>query len=198
MSLFQLALTFFIIANPIGNAPGFVALLAGIPIRRQQKILLRETFFALLLCFFFAFFGDYLLEALAVKHYTLTISGGVVLFFSAMAMVFSIDKGAERSPLKQEPFVVPIATPLIAGGGLLTTVVLFSQEVSKTTISFALILAFIPIFLATINAPYLQIFFGKRGLKALEQIVGMVLLMVACDLITKGFGAFILTVPKTP
>lgn len=193
MSLLQLAFTFFLIANPIGNAPSFVALLKDFPVERQRRILLREALFALLLCLFFEFFGDVLLNLIAVRNFTLTISGGIVLLLSALAMIFSVRTapGTRQEPQKREPFVVPIATPLLAGGGLLTLVMLYSHQLPKTTVTLALLIAWVGVIAATICAPFLQNIFGRRGLAALEHFVGMLLLMMACNLIDRGLGAFI-------
>lgn len=189
--MLELAFALFIIANPIGNIPGFVALLKDFPLQRQRWILLRETIFALLLCLFFEFFGDFFLDLLLVRNYTITISGGIVLFLTSLSMIFSKESNGSSGSSKQEPFIVPIATPLLAGGGLLTTVMLFSHQVSKLTVTLALLLAWVPVIICTTCSPYLLKICGKRGLGALEQLFGMLLLMLSCNLIVNGLGAFI-------
>jgi len=195
VSLIQVAFVFFLIANPLGNLPGFVSLLKDFPFQRQRQILLREMFFALCICLFFVFFGDLLLNMLMVRTFTLTIGGGIVLLLTALGMIFSIGKtetdGPQETATLREPFVVPIATPLIAGGGLLTTVMLYSHQLPKAIVTIALLLAWIPVFAIAFAAPYLQKLLGRRGLAATEQLVGMLLLMIACDLISRGLGAFI-------
>jgi multiple antibiotic resistance protein len=177
--------------NSIGNCPTFLALLKDFSVQDQRRILFRETTFAFLLCIFFVFFGELLLHLLGVKNYTLTVAGGIILLLSSLEMIFSAGKSGPGSSLKQEPFIMPIATPLLAGGALLTNVILFTQQTSKTTVSLALIMAFIPAILITTSAPYLMKYCNRRGLIALEQLVGMVLLMIGADLLVKGFGAFI-------
>lgn len=191
MSVIQLAMIFFIITNPIGNSPTIIALIKDYTIREQQKILFRESMFSMLLAIFFLFLGELFLSCFCIRDYGLTTSGGVLLFIVALKMIF-IDRDEKRiSEPKQAPFIVPIATPLVSGAGLLTMIILYSkQEANDMKIFLAILVAWVAITIVLVSAPYLQILLGKRGLAALEQLMGMLLVMMATEMIVQGFSLF--------
>lgn len=192
MSILQLALTFFIITNPIGNSPAIIALIKDHTVREQQKILFRESMFALILALFFLFLGEAFLNCLNIQNYSLKISGGILLFLVAIKMIFSSCNESESEKQKKDPFIVPIATPLLSGAGLLTIIMLYSkQEANEWKIMLAILIAWIGITAVLVAAPYMQILLGKRGLAALEQLMGMIMAMIAMEMLVTGFSLFL-------
>ncbi len=183
---------FFIVTNPIGNSPTIVALVKDQDLKSQQKTLFREAMFAMILAIFFLFLGETCLTCLNIQNFALRISGGVILFIVALHMIFSNRTETKSETTKQIPFIVPIATPLLSGAGLLTMIMLYSQqEANQLKILFAILIAWIGITGVLVTAPYLQVLLGKRGLAALEQLMGMLLAMVAIEMIVKGFALFL-------
>src|SRR5690242_11674827 len=87
-NIFKIAVVFFIVTNPIGNSPMILALVKDFPFERQKKILLREAFLALILALFFQYFGEVFLRLLNIQDYAMTLCGGILLFFVALAMIF--------------------------------------------------------------------------------------------------------------
>lgn len=187
-----MALVFFIITNPIGNSPAIIALIKDYSIKDQQKILLRESLFSFLIALFFLFLGDSLENNLCIKNYALSISGGILLLIVAFNMIFSeFTEGPSDKP-KQDPFIVPIATPLLSGAGLLTMIMINAKQEENNLIVFlAIVIAWIGITAVLVSAPYLQVILGKRGLAALEQLMGMLLAMIAMEMIVKGTSIFL-------
>lgn len=198
MSIVQIAMVFFIMTNPIGNCPTILALLKDYTLREQQKILLRESLFSMLLAIFFLFLGETFLSYLQIQNYALTVGGGILLLIVALNMVF-IDHSKDKVDVpKQVPFIVPIATPLVSGAGLLTMMMLYSkQEANQFKIFAAILLAWVGITTVLVSAPYLQLFVGKRGLAALEQLMGMLLSMIAMEMIVKGTALFLTALTAT-
>ena len=192
MTVLQLALIIFIVTNPIGNCPAIIALIKDHPLREQQRILLRESIFAMILAIFFLVSGEAFLSGLQIQNYALSMSGGAILFIVSFKMIFSNHNEEIEEKPKQDPYIVPIATPLLSGAGLLTMIMLYSKEESNDLKVFAAILvAWIGITAVLVAAPYLQVFLGKRGLAALEQLMGMLLAMMATGMIVKGIFLFI-------
>lgn len=192
MTILQLATIFFIVTNPIGNSPTIIALIKDHTIKEQQKILFREAMFSMLLAIFFLFLGEIFLKCLCIENYGLTTSGGILLFMVALKMIFSNRSPTQSEGPKQDPFIVPIATPLLSGAGLLTMIMLYSQqEGNDLKIFTAILLAWVGITGVLVSAPYLQIFLGKRGLAALEQLMGMILAMIAMEMIVQGSALFL-------
>lgn len=189
MSIFTIAFTFFLIVNPIGNSPAIIALIKDFDFSRQRHIALRETMIALVLALFFQYFGSLFLKSLNIQPYSLTITGGILLLCVAMSMIFSLSHDTETKQNKAEPFIVPIAMPILAGPGLFATIMIFAQnEQNNLKITVSLLLAWIGITIVMAFAPYLQKILGKRGLAGLEQLMGMILLLISIDLIVKGSG----------
>jgi multiple antibiotic resistance protein len=153
---------------------------------------MRETFIALLIAYFFQFCGELFLKVLHVKIYSVSLCGGTILFLSALQMLFSRHE-KEVDPVRgeAEPFIVPIATPFFAGGGLLSIILLYAQELPAASLSLAIALAWVGVFVVMFLATYVQKALGTRGFKVIEQIMGMITLMLSVDLLVSGFGRFV-------
>lgn len=191
-TILKLAVIFFIVTNPIGNSPTVLALVKDFDFDRQKKILIREGFFALIVALFFQYFGEAFLGLLNINDYALTFCGGVLLFLVSLGMIFSNRGESESKTLTKEPFFVPIATPLLSGPGLMTIIMLKSKlEDSNLVITLAILLAWVGILAVLILAPYLQKALGKRGMMALEQLMGMILAMIGTSMLVKGGDLFI-------
>lgn len=187
MTIFSLALTFFLIANPIGCAPLFLALVKDYDFERQKKILLREGLFSLFLVFFFLFIGEVFLSTLQIEQYSVQIGGGVLLFLVSMSMIFPHPHSVSGTSLNQEPFIVPIATPLISGGGIFTTVIVYLKRTqSYLLMSEAILVAWAAIIGVMYFSSYFQKLLGKSGLAAMEQLMGMLLMMLSVELMAGG------------
>lgn len=193
-AIFPIAVKFFFIANPIGNTPAIVALVKDYSFEQQKKIILREGVIALLIALFFQFFGEYFLNLLNIQDYALTLTGGIILFLVALGMIFNFDHETKKSKLKQEPFIVPIATPIITGPGLMALIMLYSRlENDDIKITAAILLAWVGVLGVLASAPYLQRAVGQRGLVALEQLMGMILAFIATEMFVKGISMFLIT-----
>lgn len=194
MSLFQIAIIFFLVTNPIGNTPTILALVKDYDFNRQRWILFREGVFSLLIALFFQYFGEFFLQMLNASSYALTLCGGILLFLVALKMIFPLSEAHTGNKPKQEPFIVPIATPLMSGPGLMTIIMINSKlEANNWKITGAILLAFSGVIAVMLIAPYLQRIIGKRGLLALEQVMGMVLGLIAMEMIVKGVNLFVET-----
>jgi multiple antibiotic resistance protein len=189
-SLFSVALAFFLIANPIGNTPGFIALVKHFDLKTQRKILVREAFIALAIALFFQFLGEYFLGLLMVQDFALRMCGGCLLFLTALRMIFP-PPPSDYSAVT-EPMIVPIATPMITGPGLMTTIMIYAKEAESTfLITAAIFVTWIGILLVLNLAPYLKKLIGDVGLTAMEQLMGMVLSMISMQLFVSGLHLFV-------
>jgi multiple antibiotic resistance protein len=198
VSIFALSLTFFLVANPIGNSPAILSLVKEYDFERQKKIMLRETFFSLLLALFFQFCGEFFLGMLKISDYALSLTGGAVLLLVALQMIFHQPEENAKTQ-KQEPYIVPIATPLISGPGLMTMIMINArEEKNNLVISLAIFIAWAGVALVLLGAPFLQKIIGRRGLAAVEQVMGMVLGLISAQMIVEGSHLFIKTFSPGP
>lgn len=192
MSIWSIALTLFLVANPIGNIPAILALVKGLPFKRQQMILLREGFLSLFVAVAFLYIGEQFLSTIQIKPYAVSLSGGVLLFIVSLNMVFPPRPPKDKEHIVQEPFLVPIATPLITGGGVLSTILIYSnQEQNNLKIVSAIAFSWVFVILILVLSTYLLKVLGQRGLLALEQLMGMILTMIAMQIMVNGLKLFI-------
>lgn len=190
----SIALIYFLVANPIGNSPTVLTLVKHYDFDRQKKILFRETMISLLIALFFQFFGELFLSLLKISDFTLTLTGGIVLFILALQMIFHKPEVEGSATTKQEPFIVPIAIPLISGPGLMTMIMVTSrEEANNFKISLAILIAWFGVTLVLVGAPYLQKLIGKRGMDAMEQVMGMILGLISMNMIVNGAQLFVKT-----
>jgi multiple antibiotic resistance protein len=192
--IFQIALTFFLVTNPIGNSPAIIALVKDFDFSRQKWIMFREGLIALAIALFFQYLAKGFLDLIGVEKYAVTLCGGVLLFLVAFYMIFTEPEKPEKASSKLEPFIVPIATPILSGPGLLAIIMLKAQEVQNhLIITLAILIAWIGVLLIMWGAPYLQKLLGRRGMIALEQLMGLVLTLIATDMFVRGMTLFMQT-----
>lgn len=185
-----MAFSLFLLMDSIGNIPLFLAILKDIPRKRQTQIILRELLIALVIMVLFNYLGDFLLNALQVTQYSVLISGGIILFLIALKMIFPVKSEGENAPTSEkEPFIVPLAIPLVAGPAVLAAIILYSRQTSGTII--AIIAAWVVTTLILLSSTFLNKILGKRGILACERLMGLILTMVAIQMFLEGLGQFL-------
>ena len=193
MDVFAAVVTLFLIMDPVGNIPPFLSILKAVPPARRRAVLLREIAFAYLVLLVFLFFGNYLLEFLKLDQETISISGGIVLFLIAIRMIFPGDGGMMGEPIEGEPFVVPLAIPLLVGPSTLAALLLLQRAAPAET--WPLLLALTIAWAASGSILLASTFFYRvlraRGLIAVERLMGMLLVMVAVQMLMNGVRIFL-------
>ncbi len=192
MSIASAAFLLFLVMDPLGNIPLMLVLMDGIDPRRQVTVLVRESLVALLVLVVFQFAGRSILNLLGVSESALGVAGGVVLFLIAIRMIFPRkgDGAMFGATPDGEPFVVPIAIPLIAGPSAMATVILLSSQVGQQLqvyeLSIGIVAAWVASTLLIVSALGLRRFIRPRGLIAIERLMGMVLMTVAVQMLLDG------------
>lgn len=192
MTLYTATITLILVMDPLGNIPVFLSILNSVTPARRQYIILRETFIAFIILTTFLFFGKYILQGMQISEPALGVAGGIILFLIAIRMIFPHEDGRERAKPNTEPFIVPLAIPLIAGPSTMTMVMLFASQQPRHIWLWMLAL-FIAWFISTIIlvfADRLRKFFGERGLIAIERLMGMILTTMAVQMFLTGIGQF--------
>ena len=193
MDVFSAVVTLFLIMDPLGNIPLFLSVLKTVPPERRRVVLVREIVFAYVVLLVFLFLGSYVLRVLQLQQETISIAGGIVLFLIALRMIFPAEGGMLGEPLEGEPFVVPLAIPLFAGPSTLAALLLLQRSAPSATSS---LLAALTIAWALSGAILLASTFfyrvlRQRGLVAMERLMGMLLVMVAVQMLMNGLQAFL-------
>jgi multiple antibiotic resistance protein len=192
MDLLSLALTFFLLADPIGNIPAIAALTKNIPVKKQKWIMFRESILALLFAIAFQFLGEPFLHFFGIPDYNVSLAGGVLLFVVGFQMIFGEQLHEKEDQEVRDPFFVPIAVPLVTGGALLSSIILYSNLINNPwMISGALMIAWLGVIPILMTAPLIQRAAGKRGILALEQLMGMLLIFISIQLFVDGMINFV-------
>src|SRR5580700_6407851 len=132
------AFQLFLVLDPIGNTGIIATLIAKFSKERQRVILLREILFSLIILIAFFFGGSYLLSALDISQAAITMTGGIVFMLFSITLLFP-GTGVDIKNLEEEPFLVPIAMPLVVGPSSMATVILLAHDKSPIYLSLAAI-----------------------------------------------------------
>jgi MarC family membrane protein len=188
----QVILLLFVV-DPFGNVPMVNAMLREVPPRRRRMIVLRECGIAYLLLLSFLVFGRQMLSVLHLTQTSLAIAGGVILFMIAIRMVFPTSEGIFGPQADDEPFIVPLATPLIAGPSALAAVMLLPSEgPAQTSLMAGALTATMVVTTSILLAgERLQHLLGDHVMQAIERLMGLVLTALAVEMLLGGIRAFV-------
>lgn len=186
------AATLFFVMDPLGNIPVFNAVLSRFSPQRRAQITARELVIALVILLVFLFAGTALLEFLGLTQPSLSIAGGVLLFIIALRMIFPHAAG-ELATEKDEPFIVPLAMPMVAGPSTIAILLLLSSTEPARIWEWctALVIAWAGTTLLLTASPFLLRVLGDRGLRALERLMGMLLVLLATQMLLNGVREFV-------
>lgn len=187
------AVTLFFIMDPLGNVPIFNAVLSRFDSRQRMKIVARELFIALGILFGFLYAGNAILKFLGLSESSLNIAGGILLFIISMRMIFPKAAGPEEIEGADDPFLVPLAVPMVAGPSTIAILLLLSssQPDKLPEWSIALLLAWTGTTILLIASPFLLRVLGTRGSRAMERLMGMILVILATQMLLNGIRDFV-------
>lgn len=179
-------ISLFFVLNPLGNIPVFVSLLASFSGKKQRKIIVREFLIALATLLLFAFFGDEVLRLLGISPSVLGVAGGTLLFLIALPLIFP--KGHDpHEPKSAEPMIVPLAIPMVAGPGSIAMVMIFAEQLHNAWLTLSvLVLAWLPTLAIILLSSHIKNFLGQKGLMACQKLGGMVISLIAINMICSG------------
>lgn len=197
--LINLFVVLFVVIDPIGLAPMFGALTRGGSAIYRRRMAVKAVLLAAGILFLFAFTGDWLLRALGISVSAFRIAGGLLLFLVAIDMVFARHSGLrsttvreqEEARFKEDISVFPLAFPLLAGPGALTTVLLLVGEARGDVgafwsmlgvLGFVLLLAFAALMLAG----RLMTLLGETGANVVDRLLGVILAALAVEFVVEG------------
>ncbi|MGL5418998.1 MAG: YhgN family NAAT transporter [Plesiomonas shigelloides] len=192
MKMMSAAVLLFLIMDPLGNLPVFMSVLRHLEPKRRRFVLLRELLIALLVMMLFLFAGDHLLSFLNVREETVSISGGIILFLIAIRMIFPKPGGVTGLKSGEEPFLVPLAIPLVAGPSVLAALLLLAKQHpgENMTLVLALLLSWGLSVLILLSSEVLNRWLGTKGLDAMERLMGLILVMISTQMFLDGIARY--------
>lgn len=178
---------FFLIMDPLGNIPIFMSVMKDVDPARKLKITFRELLIAYFVLLIYLFFGRYLLEILNLTNEAISISGGIILFLIAIRMIFPRPEGMFGNEPEGEPLIVPLAIPAVAGPSIMAVLMLMSTTTPTLMLFFCLSLAWLASSLILLAATPLNKFLSERSLTAIERLMGMLLVMMAVQMMLTAY-----------
>ena len=179
------------VMDPFGNVPLVLTLLERVPPERRRRVIVRELLLALTVLLIFLFLGQAILDLLGLQRESVTIAGGIVLGIIALRLIFPTAEGLMGHQPDGEPFLVPLAVPLIVGPSAMATVILMtsSDPTAMGRWLAAVLLAWGVTATVLLFAPTLYRILRDRGLRAVARLMGMLLIMIAVQMVLNGLTA---------
>lgn len=193
-------MTLFVIIDPIGLAPLFVALTQGASAKHRRAVGLRAVLIAFVILTLFGLFGDHVLEFVGISMPAFRIAGGLLLFLTALEMLFEKRskrrsehaEHPEHQPV-EDPSVFPLATPLLAGPGAITSMILLIDQadgVPGVLLMLGVMVAVLGvclIFFALSNV--MERGLGATGINVVTRLMGMLLAALSVQFVADGIKA---------
>jgi len=186
------AATLFLVLDAPGNIPAFNAILSKLDHGRRSRVIAREMLFALVILMGFLFAGNTILGFLGLTQSTLNITGGVLLFIISLRMIFP-GRHQVSDEETEDPFIVPIAVPLTAGPSTIAIVLFLGSSQPDRILEWciALVIAWLGSTILLMLSPKLIAVIGERGSRAMERLIGMILIILAVQMLLNGIRDFI-------
>lgn len=191
MTLFTISLALFLIMDPFGNIGSYLSLVENYTVKHQRKILYREMLISLGVMLLFNYIGEFIFNVLSLSETTVRIASGVILFLIAIKILFPASDSIRANLPSGEPFITPLAIPLIAGPSLMATIMLYAHmESSQAMMLYAILISWLAVGVVLYFAVPIKRVLGVNGLMACERLMGMVLVLIAVQRFLEGILLF--------
>ena len=193
--------TLLVVVDPPGVVPIFVALTRDEAPARRRAILTRAVVIAFGVALFFLVAGRAVLSYLGVTVHAFSISGGILLFATAMPMLFGQRGGLqaperrERGSVGQDISVFPLAIPMLSGPGVIATILLLTSQAAGDmrrlgAVAVAITLVFITAFVSLYFGARLISRLGEGGVHIATRVMGIVLAALAVQYVLNGIAGY--------
>ena len=207
-ALFSLS-SLFAVIDPLGCIPFFSGQTADMSHRAKRRVLVRALIVSLLLLLMFAYAGNLVLHAFGITVDAFRIAGGVIFFGIGLDMLQSRPRRwqtglrrayeadhADHAPEPDgDPSITPLAIPMIAGPGSITTVMVLRAEASTAvglaTVGGAVLVILLLTGVILWAADRVLLRLGQTGMKVVEKLMGLLVTVIAVQLILNGVTPFL-------
>jgi MarC family membrane protein len=181
-----------LVLDPFGSLPIFISVLGGVEPRRRTRVALREVAIAFAVLMAFMVGGQGFLDLMRLSERSLEVAGGVILLVIAMKMVFVGGDGMYPTDSGREPFIFPLAVPLLAGPSAMATVLLLASRQPGRLLEWvgAVSAAMAVCGIVLLSADRLRRWLGPSMISAIEKLMGLVLMAIATEMILAGLKRY--------
>jgi len=195
-TLASAVLLLIIVLDPFGSLPIYISSMNAVVRGRRGFVAIRESAIAFLILLLFMLSGEKFLSIMHLTERSLAVSGGVILIIIAIRMVFGDPSGGlAESAQDKEPYIVPLAVPMLAGPSAMATVLLMASterdnmSVWITALGIAISVSCLVLFSAT----HIRRVVGDAAVEASQKLMGLVLAAIATEMILSGIKAYFIT-----
>jgi MarC family membrane protein len=181
-----------LVLDPFGSLPIFVSVLQGVDPARRARVAVREALIAFAVLLGFMLGGRAFLDVMRLSERSLEVAGGVILLIIAMRMIFRGGAGVYTSDTAREPFIFPLAVPLLAGPSAMATVLLLASRQPERLLDWvgALTVALSVSGIVLLLADRIRRWVGDQVVTAMEKLMGLVLTAIAVEMILAGLKRY--------
>jgi len=169
-------LVLFAVIDIVGSIPVIIDLRQKVGHIQSEK----ASFVAIVIMIAFLFIGEEILRLIGIDVNSFAVAGAFILLFLAFEMVLGIELFKDDSP--ETASVVPLAFPLIAGAGTMTTILSLKAEYQTINIIVAIVINMIFVYAVLKSSKKIERFFGKGGIAIIRKVFGIILLAIAVKL----------------
>lgn len=181
-----------LVLDPFGSLPIFISVLRGVPPDRRTRVAVREVLIAFVVLLGFMFAGGAFLKLMHLSERSLEVAGGVILLIIAIRMIFASGGEIYAAGTGREPFIFPLAVPLLAGPSAMATVLLLASRQPERLLEWvgALSVAMLVCGAVLLAADRLRRLLGDSMVSAIEKLMGLVLTAIAVEMILAGLKRY--------
>ncbi len=186
-----------LVLDPFGSLPIFISVLKGVAPERRTRVALREVGIAFSVLLAFMLTGQGFLSLMRLSERSLEVAGGVILLIIAIRMIFSrgeVYASHDEGGVPKEPFIFPLAVPLLAGPSAMATVLLLASRQPERMLDWvgALTAALVVSGAVLLMADRIRRLLGDSMVSALEKLMGLVLTAVGVEMVLAGLKRYFL------
>jgi multiple antibiotic resistance protein len=191
--MIEAALLLFLVVDPFGNLPLVLAVLGDKSPASYRHTIARESLLALLILAAFTLAGEQVLGYLDIEPSSVVVAGGVILFLISLKMIFRSAAEIFDESYRDDPILVPIAIPALAGPSAITAVMILrtQQQIGLVALLPAVVLVMLVSCAILMLGRRISDYLGLRGIRAAEKLMGLLLNLVSVNMILVGVRDFL-------
>ncbi len=174
--IFTAGMILFAVIDIIGSTPVIIGLRLKVGHIQSEK----ASLVALVIMIGFLFVGEEILNLIGIDVSSFAVAGSIIIFFLALEMILGIQFYKEESP--ETASIVPIAFPIIAGAGTLTTLLSLRAEFAAANIIAAIVINILVVYIVLKSSKSIERFLGSSGISVIQKVFGVILLAIAVKL----------------
>jgi len=189
-------MTLLVTINPVSNIPIFLALTGGRPAKERRRIALRACLIATGILLFFLVVGQIIMEAIGISLNAFRLAGGVVLLTLGLKMLYGEVGGTGATPPSGDISVFPLATPMMAGAGSITAIVVLTDNYKYSIAEQAgtatiMIVVMVICYLVLVAAEPIHRLIGDTGTNVISRVMGIILAALAMQTLVSAVKAIL-------